>query len=99
MRKYRSMTAISHHTHAKALAGAFVFLYFLQYYLERLKLQEITMSTDDLGIIALIAGAALFIGVTIKEFARTYKGAKKYGDDLQKYAEAIRNGESPPPLH
>ena len=26
MRKYRSMTAISHHTHAKALAGAFVFL-------------------------------------------------------------------------
>lgn len=99
MRKYRSMTAISHHTHAKALAGAFVFLENLQYYLERLKLQEITMSINDLGMIALIVGTALFIGVTIKEFAKIYKGGKKYGDDLQKRAVAIRNGEVPPPLH
>jgi hypothetical protein len=99
MRKYRSITAISHHTHTKALAGAFVFLDNLQYYLERLKLQEITMSINDLGMIALIVGTALFIGVTIKEFARIYKDAKNYGHALQKYADAIRNGEAPPPLH
>lgn len=40
MRKYESILAISHHTHAKALAGAFVFFSDLAYHFERSVLAE-----------------------------------------------------------
>lgn len=53
----------------------------------------------DLGIIALAVSTVLFIGVTVKELVKVYKNAREYVDDLQKYADAIRNGENPPPPH